>query len=92
MKVLIKWNKLSIFKVIGAITLIQTVTFQPITHQPLETIRTCHMEVEYSRVQDQCKTISIIMLHKVSRDNSIRSVIEQIIQAREGPSLLRIRC
>ena len=64
MKVLIKIKKLNIFKEIGDTTLSPTTTSQPITHQPLETMRTCLMEVECSKVKDQCSTIIRIMLHR----------------------------
>ena len=85
-------RKLSIFKEIGAIILSLTTTFQPIKHQPLETMRTYLMEMDCSRVKDQCRTFSRIMLHRVSKDNKIKAAIEQIIQDKRGPSLLRIRC
>ena len=45
-------RKHSIFKEIRAIILSSTTTFQPITHQPLETTRTYLMEVDCSRVKD----------------------------------------
>ena len=92
MKVPTLWRKLSIFKEIGAVILSLTTTFQPITHLPLETMGTCLMEVECSKVKDQCRTFRRIMLHRVSKDNNIKAAIEQTIQAKRGPSLLRIRC
>ena len=79
MKVPIIRRKLSIFREIEAIILSATTTFQPITHQPLETMRTYLMEVEYSRVKDHCRTFNKIMLHRVSKDNNIRVAIEQTI-------------
>ena len=79
MKVPIIWRKLSIFKEIGVIILNPITTSQPITHQPLETMRICLMEEECSRVKDQCRSINKIMFHRVSKDNSIREIIEQTI-------------
>ena len=72
-------RKFSICKKIGAIILSLTTTFQPIKHQPLETMRTCLMEVDCSMVKDQCRNFSRIMLHRVSKDNNIKVAIEQII-------------
>ena len=73
------WRKLSIFKEIGAIILSPTKTFQPITYQSLETMRTYLMEVECNRVKDRCRTFSRIMVHRVSKGNNIRAAIEQTI-------------
>ena len=92
MKVPTIWRKLSIFKEIGAIILIPTKTFQPFIHLPLETMRTCLLEVECNKVKDQCRTLSKIMLHMFSKDNTTRAVIEQTIQAQGGPNLLRNGC
>ena len=50
MKVPTMLRKLSTSMEIGAITLSPTTTSQPITHKPLETMRTCLIEVDYSRV------------------------------------------
>ena len=82
MQVFTKYKKLNIFKEIRVITLSLIITSQLITHQPLETTRICLMEVECSGVQDECKTISKNMMHRVSRDNNIRAATKQTIQAR----------
>ena len=55
-------------------------------------MKTCLMEVEYKRVQDQCRTFSSSMLHKDSKDSSNKAAKELKIRAKGGPNILRSRC
>ena len=50
------------------------------------------MEVEGSKVLDQDRTIISSMLHKVSKGNSSKAAKELRARAKEGLSLLKIRC
>ena len=89
MKVHTMLRKLSISMEIGVITSSQTTTFQPTTHLFFGTIKTCLMEVECSRVQDQLR-IFRTMLHLVSKDNN-KVFREQTIKDKGDPNPLKIK-
>ena len=72
MRVLFKLRRHNFSMLIEARNLSQTSTFQLTTHQHSRTMRISHMEVEYSKVQDQCKIFNNNMLHIVPRKEAIR--------------------
>ena len=54
-------------------------------------MRISHMEVEHSKVQDQCRIFNISMLHRDSKDNSSKGVKEQKIQGKGYLNPLKIK-
>ena len=76
MRVPFKLRRLILSMVIKATTLIQTSTCQPTTHQHLGTMRISHMEIEHSKVQDQCRIFNNSKLHMGSKDSNSKGVRE----------------
>ena len=92
MRVPVKLRRLSLSMATEATTLSQTLTCQLITHQHKGIMRISHMEVENSKVQDQCKIFNNGMLNKGSKDSSCKGVREQKIHDKGDLNPLKIKC
>ena len=54
-------------------------------------MRISHMEVEHSKVQDQCRIFNKSMLHMGSKDSSSKGVKEQKIRDKGDFNPLKIK-
>ena len=84
-------RKFSLLMAIGVTPLSPIQIFQLTTHQPWETMRISHMDLQHSKDRDLCRIISSNMVNMVSKDNNNRTAKGLRIRAREGLSLMKNR-